>query len=521
MSRIIRRHRALAHYFPDPRAVALALLLVSLGVLICVGVWASRLGDPPAWSFDCSEATCVDHWASARSRYLAVAVGATAAGVAGWVLLGFSVSSRPVPKRNTLPVAGGQVRVDYLRPRFRALCQLLAALLGASILLWGAWYLSIAASRPAGLALGGLGTGLAAIGAWRWMRAGAVSDRAAYWWAGLGAGVPVAFLLVFSLNPLLLALEMMLLALSPVAAVAGLTGLLGGATYVAHRLLRYEGGAAEDSALTGEAAGRMEEGARWDLTPSIAGDRPRTGPGRHPFTTSVLVGAIVVAGVLSARPVEAPPEDAWMYTVGDPSAPADGRANEEADGGAEGIGDGTEAPMTAPSDAGGDQAQLGALDNPVPQGDAAGLPRCTAADLEVTAHGFDGWTGNSVATLTATNRGERPCALRGTPSLLLEQGGQAIPLAPHALRHLEPAHQPQTGIGLHPGESAMSRLYWPGYRTAADQNTKQSLTLRLSPDGDSVAVVLDPEYGPAPFDLKAGVDGGAAIEIGAWEESPG
>lgn len=74
-------------------------------------------------------------------------------------------------------------------------------------------------------------------------------------------------------------------------------------------------------------------------------------------------------------------------------------------------------------------------------------------------------------------------------------------------------------------DTARSRLYWPGYRTAADQRTPQQLTMRISAAEEPVPVAFlstppGDDHGPAPFDLKAEVEGGAVIEVSRREADP-
>lgn len=514
MSRTHRLRRALVQHLPEPGAVALALLIASFGVLVCVGIWSSRLGSPPTWSFDCSDTTCVDLWADARRRYLLIAAGAAAAGIMGWALVGASLSALPVPRRALPPAASGPGRAASRRPAVFAFGRLLVTLLVASALLWGAGGLAIAMSRPSGLAAAGLGAGLAGFAAWRWLRPGAASDRGAYWIAGIGIGGPVLMLLVFSLHPLLLMLEVLVLFSWPILGVLGLTGLLVTGTAIAGRLLRHAVPAPQERPVAEGSDGPSAMEPHGSVAAPSASGSHTVGPVRHhPASTAAAVGAIAVLAVLSARPLEAPPADAWMYAAPSSAAQTDGDRG----------GTGAVGKPSAPTDSG-DTPTLGASEVGA-EADASGLPGCDPTSLQVTAGGFDGWVGNSVATLTATNDGERSCALRGAPSLMLEQGDEEISLDPHPLTRLDSADQPAAGVALQPGEAAVSQLFWPGYRTAADQETPQILTLRLAPGGDGIPVALHPvpdlAPGPAPFDLKAGVDGGAVIEIGQWEKLSG
>jgi hypothetical protein len=91
--------------------VGAAMLLAGIGVMLVVGVWASRLGDPPGWQFDCQDTnSCEDLWISARHHYWAVAAGAAAVAVGGWVVIGTGLpEGRPAaggPVEPAAPVEG-------------------------------------------------------------------------------------------------------------------------------------------------------------------------------------------------------------------------------------------------------------------------------------------------------------------------------------------------------------------------------------------------------------------------------
>lgn len=151
------------------------------------------------------------------------------------------------------------------------------------------------------------------------------------------------------------------------------------------------------------------------------------------------------------------------------------------------------------------------------------LADCAPAQVRVVVGGFDGAMGNSFAEVRATNVSGVRCALRGRTGLILGQGGQKISLAVRPMGDDQPATLPQ-GIPLGPGTSASARLAWPGYRNGADQTKPQNVSIVLGAAETAHDVRLEgghsdgyvAELGPAPFDIKAGVPGGAVIFIGRW-----
>lgn len=468
-------------------------MFAGIVVLLVVGIWASRLGDSPSWAFDCNDTTCTDLWADARGHYLRVAAGAGLT-----TLLGAALWSGALPPR-AVPLREG--------PR-RALLRLIAPMLLAAVALWGAFWLALAVSRPVGLAVVLLALLLATLTTWRWQRPGAASDRTAYLSAGLGVMAPALVGGVLALHPLGLLAAVLLFGHPWLGVVVLALVLLAGSVLMGRLLPR-----TEDFPRADTAAASVAAAAETAAEDAAAGTGTAASPRRRVslLLTSAALAAILTVAVLAARPVDAPAADAWKYAGASGSEARNdagtGAGDDRAPSDAGPSGTGTDAPATAP------------------EVEAAGLPPCRSQSLQLVAEGWDGITGNSVATLRATNIGATSCALRGIPELMLTQGGEEIDLRPEPLAHLEPAVEMADGIGLAPGSSARSRLYWPGYRTAADQETPQTLTVRTDPAEVPMTVSFHPtpygdDPGPAPFDLKAGVEGGAVIEIGAWEAAP-
>ena len=485
---------------PAVGVLAAALVLAGIVVLLVVGLWASRLGDSPEWAWDCNDTTCTDLWADARGHYLRVAAGAGLTTLLGAALCSVALPRQAVPRRE-----GSR----------RALLRLIAPMLLAAVMLWGALWLALAVSRPDGLAVALLALLLATLTAWRWQRPGAESDRTAYLSAGLGVVAPALVGGVLAFHPPGLLAAVLLLGSPWLGAVVLAFVLLAGSALMGRLLPRTQDVPRADAAAQAPATGPPPDTARHVAAEEAAAADAGTAasPRRRlsVLLTSAALAAILVASVLAARPVDAPSADAWKYAGASGS-----ETGKETGTGASAAGDRL---PSAPALAG------TAAPTAVSEIDAAGLPPCRSQSLQLVAEGWDGLIGNSVATLRATNVGATSCALRGVPELMLTQGGEEIGLRPEPLAHLEPAVERADGIGLAPSSSARSRLYWPGYRTAADQETPQTLTVRTDALEVPVTVSFLPtssgdDPGPAPFDLQAGVEGGAVIEIGSWEASP-
>ena len=546
MSRTLPSRRARAPRLPAVGVLAAALVLAGIGVLLVTGIWASHLGSPPSWAFDCNDTTCTDLWADARSHYLWTMAGAGLATLLGTALCALAIPRSAVPHRPG-PREPGTRHPDPHRPGpRRTLASLIVPLLLAAAVLAGAGWSALAFSRPFGLGVALLGLLLAVLAAWRWLRPGATSDRAAYVAATLGTFAPMLLCGLLALHPLGFLAGIVLVGTFwlgvPVLTVVLLLGVAA-----TDRLLPRT--AADDSLAADPAAPSAPTAApaapaafsapEATLAPAAATPVARAPRRRWSrLVTSIAAGAILALAGFAALPVDAPPADAWKYA--DSSALGDSEPGAESPDQAAGAGDpsgagqpeGAGSPRAADrttgadesTGAGGDPASPGAA-APPSEIDAAGLPPCRAQSLQLVAEEWDGVTGNSTATLRATNVGDAGCALQGVPELSLTQGGEEIALRPAPLTHLEPAAAAPDGIGLAPGSSARSRLYWPGYRTAADQETPQRLTVRTDAAEEPVTARFLPtpygdDPGPAPFDLKAGVEGGAVIEIGAWEPAP-
>lgn len=158
---------------------------------------------------------------------------------------------------------------------------------------------------------------------------------------------------------------------------------------------------------------------------------------------------------------------------------------------------------------------------PEPETIPARIAPCTEDQLEIGINGWNGMLGDTGATIEALNAGDVACGLTGRPTLTITQDSEPIELRHEPLHDDAEITDPAVGAILASGETARTGLYWPGYRNAADQETPQRVTVRLSPQGPEMPAELGPadgggDAGPAPFDIKKGITGGAEIQVGVW-----
>ncbi|MGY5766464.1 DUF4232 domain-containing protein [Brachybacterium sp. DNPG3] len=520
---------------PQLRRVGTVLLIASIAAMAVAGLWASRLGPPPSWAFDCSETSCIDLWSTARTHYLRIAVGGALTSTIGWLLIGLgaSTAARPgtvgpggaagAPGAGLEPGAVAPAERRILVRARRAGRTLLLALPSSAViaaLLAVAMRSAIVVSRP--FAVAAAIAVLTFAGWWLRRRLRPVSRSDAIGTLGAGgvlvlAGLPLLTGAVI-IPPTGSAMVLLLILVPQLSIPAGAAALAVASTIV-HEVLKADARAS---------------------APTVSDPGPPSAPS-DPFAAPVLrrttFVVIAAAAVLAALPIPAPPSDAR------PEAEAPAVVDVPEDQASSTPADGTDPAIQPPSaaspedDAGPSASAL----------DPAGLPACRADDLALTVAGWDRAVGDGYAELRATNTGAAPCALVGAPQLRLEQGGEEIALdqrsdAPESADDAEAGGAEREtgtdGIGLRPGDTAASSLHWPGYGAAADQTTPQTLSLRLDPSDGSIASgdsasdddVWEPipfdtgsgddplgtGPGPAPFDLRAGIDGGAEIEVGSW-----
>lgn len=148
---------------------------------------------------------------------------------------------------------------------------------------------------------------------------------------------------------------------------------------------------------------------------------------------------------------------------------------------------------------------------PAPPVSDGAAPPCGPADLDIALESFDRATGNGWARLRAVNRATWACTLAGAPPLTLDQDGPLDLVIDHG-SSLLPAVDASTEVRLEPRASAVAQLAWPGYGTAADTTTPQTVRVGLA-DGSVVTALPGLQGLEAPFDV---VDG-AAMTVGPWQ----
>lgn len=457
--------------------LSLSALLASLTVLLTVGYHASLLGDVPL-SFDPDRAR-EDIWQPARSHYLRIATAAALLFVGSWIAV---LSTWPHSVRiNVLSVAAARCR--------------LAALVAASVLSGGALALSpyfLSLSRPmfagvialiltaAALSAGVLlkDTGKAApdlVGAATVVVIPALTVAPAFATLSLAHQFFPHFLMFVPLGTYAL-----WLAVGVPLSVAVISWWW--------KMLR-------PAAVTSPAA--------------IAYTRPHRAAAQGWSAAEVVVAALIVLVVgvgaaWAAQPVHAPS----AQTV----SPFRDRP--------------VEIPAVSAAPWPGDRSDSAANGPSEPQRVPQNVDACRPHQLDIVALGDRA----EYAVLVATNISEGRCALTGHVSLRLMQGNEKIDLRPVADFDQSPVGSMELGAVLEPGGHAHAELSWPGYGTAADHETPQQLYVMVdSSTGAEAQVRLQIAEGseelgldgtvtpiPAPFDLKAGVEGGAEIRTGVW-----
>lgn len=438
------------------RWLTVTVVGAAITVMVAVGAHTTTLGPDPAWSLDCDDTTCTDLWATARHHYQRVAVISLVVGLMAWLAVGWTLPTR------------SRAGTSRRRSWRTALLQSLPA---GGVVAAGMTVLPIVliVAVPVGLAGAGLMAGALTLLQWVPLRRTTGRDRAA-WFASVAAAA--ATLLGGLLT--VAALFSMLFVLAPYAAVPVMIAVDAWARWL----------------LPG-ALGRAEAPPGGRRAP-----RERGGSGRwQPLTAAFGVVGIAAAAMAASWPVPAPPADAWKGSHVDTRPPED--------------------PTVPRVLTGGSAPTAGAPHRVQPSAD--GLPACAPADLRVRVDGWSFAAGDSAARLVATNVGDTACGLLGRPLIHVTQGGVSLRVRNRALpSYRELDRSPIDGIGVAPGRSAAASLFWTGYRNAADQSTKQAVTIQLTASGPPIEARIAPDRwgapGPAPFDV---IDL-AVIEVGRW-----
>lgn len=457
--------------------VCVCSLLASVVVLLLVGYHASLLGDVPL-NLGRGPGR-EDIWAHARSRYNSITVATIAVLVMAWTVV---LAWWPTPRR--------LVRLDPAVARWRlVLLIVLSVLAGAAL---AASLYAVSVSRPMFVAVLAVIVIVAAGTAGLLLRGTAPSGPEL---AGAATAIVVPALTVAP-AALTVSLAWQLyptpLVFVPLVAYA-LWLLLGVPLSVAvirqwRRLLN---------------APTVETSASEASYPRNVEGSPKRSPAEWVLTISMVVLAGTVA-LWAAQPVPAPSAHSVPPLLDQPvQIPAITAQPWPGDPG-EGATRGTGEPQPVPDD----------------------VDTCNPHELDIVALG----DGAEYAMLVATNLSEDPCALRGHVSVRLMQGGEQIDLRLVADYDEPPPGSTNLGAVLEPGGHAHAELTWPGYGTAADHHTPQELYVAADPStGAEAPVRLQIAPGseersldgtvtplPAPFDLKADVDGGAEIRTSVW-----
>lgn len=452
------------------RRLAIVVTGAAIAVMSAVGVHSGGLGPDPVWAFDCGDTSCIDLWATARHHYQGVALCASVVAFVGWLTIGAALPA------HTSAHPTGHGRSSFLPTLLQS--GLPAALLTAGVVFssYAMWV-----SLPLVLACGALMAGGLTLLQWQPLRRRTGRERAS-WFAATAAAA--ATLVAGAVTTALCFPFLFILAPYPAVPVMVAAHAVG----------------------------------RWMLPTTLAPrdrrpedkpeqDRSAIAPRRRSRRADLLtgVGSVVVAAaaVVSAWPVPAPPADAVAIASTDTETPTQAAPKGPAPTSPRhGIPPASESAQSAP-------------DHLPP----AGLSACRLDALRLSVTGWDAFTGNSVARIVATNTGDSPCALVGRPVIDIEQGGEDLRVRNEPLPAYRAATSaPLDGTGLAPGDSASAGLFWPGYRNAADQETPESVRIRLTAAGGWAPARTAPGApGPAPFDLVEG----AVIQVGLWSPEAG
>jgi len=460
-------------------ALGWVLLVAAMVVLVVVGFHAARLGRDPAFLFDCDDVNqCEDLWLDARTHYRMVTLIAALAAAAGWFLAG---TGRTAPVPSTPPMDARHPR----SPRRRGVDApaLLAAipLLDMLALLLGVLALPQSLNLV-GAVLVGSATTAAVLGR-RFLDVRGREARDAHRLAGTVAATTAGVGLLGVL-PLLVAWA----SAWPIGVILTCAALVWRGLWF-RSLARTSDGATSSAPVEAEAPPRV----LWSV---------------------LAPGAVAIAllAAWAAWPVAAPPADATPPDNVVPPPPP--------------------APAPVPGTASADPTRDPQA-RPTPVAVPPDMPACAPEELTLQVTGFDSAMGKSGAGIRAANTASQPCALRGRPVITIVQGGDPIDLRPVPMDDRTgevPAaalarEDPDSGAVLAPGGTATAGLFWPGYRDAADQTTPQSVSVALTVGGPPIPAAITGDGtvsgspGPAPFDLKDGVPGGAELRGGAWTPS--
>lgn len=463
--------------WPRAEVLGLAVLIVGMVVLLAMTIHTGALdvAEGPGLFYrrvdapydPCSDGSCDGLRALARVHYVAVALWTVPAVILGWVLVGAGLRDEATTGPAARDRAPSAVTAAW---GFAMLNPPAAGLLVGVVAGSGSIPAVVLVAAGAGL--------LQLLALWSELRGLRVGARMAWWLAGLDVAVLAlgltAALMWSHLRPTAGALgggpDALLLVAIPLAAAVSVLPLGLAAFRGRHR------------SATSATAVPILHAVRWRTT-----GRPER----------IAVLAVVVLGVWASWPVSiVPPGEPPSGVAFDPDPYAPGPVRD-----------------IPPVD---DGAKVSTLPEPEPP-EMVGLPDCRAEDLSLQVTDWDAAMGKTYAAIVAEGVGTAPCALRGMAQLRLTQGGEPLDLDLRLMEeHRDPAGSGTAyGIRVDPGSRVRAALYWPGYRTAADQRTPQQAGVLLADGTVAPVPSLDPVGGAsmvAPFDV---VDG-AVLEVGRW-----
>ena len=158
--------------------------------------------------------------------------------------------------------------------------------------------------------------------------------------------------------------------------------------------------------------------------------------------------------------------------------------------------------------------------SPPPAPAPTGVPRtvpaaraCTAADLVLSARGWDSAMGTSAVTLVLSNGSTSPCWVEGFPTLGVAQAGRDLGVVVRRATTTAYGSRARVArVGLPPGGGeAVAALSWKGYRALADASSPQLVSVTLPGATAPLSLALD---GTAP---RIDVVEGAAMDLGPWQ----
>ncbi|WP_168207429.1 DUF4232 domain-containing protein [Microlunatus elymi] len=148
---------------------------------------------------------------------------------------------------------------------------------------------------------------------------------------------------------------------------------------------------------------------------------------------------------------------------------------------------------------------------PWPKG--ASAPTCTGTDLKITLSGPDAASGRRFLALFARNVSDRPCAVKGVPTVRFFQADGAqqtdvttVDSTPGVVA---------TRVVVPPGEELIATLEWGATSIIDDADATASLRVTAVPHSRPTRLVPRDDRGPTTLDLADG----ARVQISPWAQA--